>query len=643
MPSYLYYTNPNVDIDGLPKLVGGETYPIENHLALETKYRLGLANRNIPEAEDTGMLRVWDIHNKYITSQSVKSFYIGNKPKLNFTKTPNYTAPEQVYLSLVNMGPNASINMGFNLTWQLPVDPGFTYMLRLHFCQLDPEVIGSGDQIFLIYIRDDLVEDFVDIFSWGGKQRGVPVVRDYAVIIKASDNQKKTYLSVKLHPHDKSLIKDAQLNAIELFKISDPTGNLAVPGSDPPPQTVQISKNKNNPAAVAGAVSGVLLFSFIVAFFLIKRRKNVVDNKGPHKKDGTSRCSGLLSIPTALCRQFSIAEMKVATNNFDQVFEVGVGGFGNVYKGHIDDGSTTVAVKRLKPGSRQGIREFKNEIQMLSQLCHPNIVSLIGYCYENNEMILVYDFMNHGNLRDHLYDTDNPSLSWKRRLHICIGVARGLHYLHTGEKQVIIHRDVKSSNILLDDKWVAKVSDFGLSRIGGPSGSSMSSVSVNTEVRGSIGYLDPEYYKRHLLTEKSDVYSLGVMLLEVLSGRKPLFSGEEKQQMSLVNWAKHCYEEGTQNEIVDTELKGQVAPQSLSKFVEVAFACLLEDGTQRPSMNDVVELLEFALQLQVLAVNGALQSPLNYEGRNTPKIVSHYSYNIPRSWSTEALYNYSSN
>jgi len=612
MPSYLYYTNPNVHTSGLPQLVGGKTYTIEKDFALETLYRLRLGHRTISPSEDTGMLRTWDAHTEYITSQSLAFASMERKTKLNFTKTLNCTAPDEVYQILARMGPNSS-----NLAWQLPVDPDFTYMLRLHFCQLDPLVNQPGDLIFLIFIQDHLVEHMADIFSWSDKQKGVPVVRDYAVNVKVPGNQKKAYLSVKLHFDKKSLMKDAQLKAVELFKISDPIGNLAGPDPDPP-QTFQISKDKNNSttrtiAAVAGAVSGVVLFSFIVALFLIKRRKNDADNKGPNKKDGTSRCSNSLSIPTDLCRQFSIAEMKVATNNFDEVFEVGMGGFGNVYKGHIDNGSTTVAIKRLKPGSRQGIREFKNEIQILSQLCHPNIVSLIGYCYENNEMILVYDFMNHGNLRDHLYDTDNPSLTWKHRLQICISVARGLHYLHTGVKQVIIHRDVKSSNILLDEKWEAKVSDFGLSRIGGPSGTSMSSVSVNTEVKGSIGYMDPEYYKRYLLTEKSDVYSLGVMLLEVLSGRQPLPSREEKHRVSLVKWAKHCYENGTLNEIVDTELKGQVAPQCLRKFVEVAFTCLLEEGTQRPSMNDVVELLEFALQLQDGVVNGALESPVNYE------------------------------
>ncbi|KAH1156362.1 hypothetical protein GLYMA_18G271000v4 [Glycine max] len=608
MSPYLYYTNPD-DYTGVPQIVGTlSQYPIENSSALETIYRLNVAGKDITGSEDTGMLRTWKADDNYLTTQSTMSVDFGRITKLSFNMTQNYTAPDEVYRTVRNMGTNGSMNMRFNLTWQLPVDSGFTYLLRLHFCQLDPHVSLSGDLRFSIYIADQLGTDWADVLLWTYNRKGVPVVRDY-VVSYIPGNREKTNLSLKMHPHHKSRIKDAQLNAIELFKISDTSCSLADPNPHllPQPPNNTISNKKSNGttstiiAAVAGAVSGVVLLFFIA--ILIKHRKNVAVNESSNKKEGTSRNNGSLSVPTDLCRHFSIEEMRAATNNFDKVFVVGMGGFGNVYKGHIDNGSTTVAIKRLKQGSRQGIREFKNEIEMLSQLHHPNIVSLIGYCYESNEMILVYEFMDCGNLRDHLYDTDNPYLSWKHRLQTCIGVARGLDYLHTGVKQVIIHRDVKSANILLDEKWEAKVSDFGLARIGGPMGISMMTTRVNTEVKGSIGYLDPEYYKRNILTEKSDVYSFGVVLLEVLSGRQPLLHWEEKQRMSLVKWAEHCYEKGILSEIVDPELKGQIVPQCLRKFGEVALSCLLEDGTQRPSMKDIVGMLDLVLQLQDSAVN----------------------------------------
>ncbi|KAG5092955.1 hypothetical protein JHK82_051733 [Glycine max] len=638
MPPFLYYTNPDdVDITWLPQPVGLNTnpFPIENNYAMETKYRLRVGDQQIPASQDTGMLRSWDVDNKYVTTQSVQSLDIGTGIKLRFTKkTPNYTAPDTVYRSVRNMGSNATINMGFNLTWQLPVDSGFTYLLTLHFCQLNPDMKNPGDQSFFIFVQDQLVEEWADILGWSDKQEGVPVVKQYVVFIPG--NQQETLnLSLKMHPNPKSLAKDAQINAIELFKINDTTGNLAGPNPDSHPKTSEVplpSSNKKSKgstrtltAAVAGTVSGVVMLSLSVAFFLTKRKKNMAVDEGSNKKGGTSRGGGSSSLPTNLCRKFSIAEMRAATNNFDELFVVGLGGFGNVYKGYIDDGSTPVAIKRLKADSRQGAQEFMNEIEMLSQLRHLHLVSLVGYCYESNEMILVYDFMNRGSLREHLYDTDKPSLSWKQRLQICIGVGRGLHYLHTGTKDVIIHRDVKSANILLDEKWVAKVSDFGLSRIG-PTG--ISRTHVNTQVKGSIGYLDPEYYKRDRLTVKSDVYSFGVVLLEVLSGRQPLLHWEEKQRMSLVKWAKHCYEKGILSEIVDPELKGQIVPQCLHKFGEVALSCLLEDGTQRPSMKDIVGMLELVLQLQEGDVNGVMESGGDYEYGDDVFSSSHNSVHV---------------
>ncbi|XP_027929907.1 receptor-like protein kinase FERONIA, partial [Vigna unguiculata] len=631
MPFYLYYTNPDVEIDELPIPADiRHPFPIENSFALETVHRLRVGDKDIPPAEDTGMLRHWDLDKDYVTSPSVESLDIDTKTKLNFTeKTPNYTAPNELYRSLRNMGFDGPANMRFNLTWQLPVDLGFTYLLRLHFCQLDPEIHSPGDLTFYIYIQDRCVEEWADVLKWSGEQKGVPVVRDYTVFVPL--NQDKANLSLKMHPKPQSKTWDAQINAIELFKINDSSANLAGPNPSPSPKIsgvpIQISNKKSRGTkrplvpAVAGAVSAVVLLSFIVAFFVIKRRRSVAIDKGSNKKDGTSRGGGSSSLPTNLCRHFSIADIKAATNNFDELFIVGVGGFGNVYKGYID-GSTPVAIKRLKPGSQQGLDEFMNEIEMLSQLRHLHLVSLIGYCYESNEMILVYDFMDRGTLRDHLYGTDNPPLSWNRRLQICVGAARGLHYLHTGAKQMIIHRDVKSTNILLDEKWVAKVSDFGLSRIG-PTGSSMTHVS--TQVKGSIGYLDPEYYKRQRLTEKSDVYSYGVVLLEVLCGRQPLLRMVEKQQVSLVDWAKHRYQKGSLGEIVDPALKGQIAPQSMRKFGEVALSCLLEDATQRPSMNDVVGVLEFVLQLQLqdsAHVNAVLESGGDYEDSGTENMFS---------------------
>ncbi|XP_022759147.1 receptor-like protein kinase FERONIA isoform X2 [Durio zibethinus] len=583
-----------------------------NDTGLELMYRINVGGKQISPAEDTGMYRSWSQDDEYLTEAAPSVLPVNLSINLNFSNKPSYSAPDVVYTTARTMGTDWTINEHYNLTWEFPVDSGFNYFVRLHFCEFQIEITKQYDRVFEIFIANLTAETKMDVILWSGG-RGIPTYNDYVVGMGRIGNEKKQNLSIALHPAPRwmTLYSDAILNGVEIFKLSN-NGNLAGLNPDPKPtspsitvpQSSQPGMHKNNKTTIIGAVvgvSGIVLLS-LLCFFIIKRRMRVED---PASSDRDSWWGGQFShtnksnsssyLPSDICRHFSLAEIKVATNNFDTVFIIGVGGFGNVYKGFINGGATPVAIKRLNPESQQGALEFRTEIEMLSQLRYLHLVSLIGYCNDDNEMILVYDFMAHGTLRDHLYNTENPPLPWKQRLEICIGAARGLQYLHSGAKHIIIHRDVKTTNILLDEKWVAKVSDFGLSKVGP---TNMSKGYVSTLVKGSFGYLDPEYYRRQQLTEKSDVYSFGVVLCEVLCARPPIHRIAEKSQVNLAMWAQKCYRIGTLYQIIDPFLKGKIAPECLKKYAEVALSCLHDEGIQRPSMSDVVWGLEFALQLQ---------------------------------------------
>ncbi|KAI3698525.1 hypothetical protein L2E82_42140 [Cichorium intybus] len=288
---------------------------------------------------------------------------------------------------------------------------------------------------------------------------------------------------------------------------------------------------------------------------------------------------------------FSLAEIEAATSGFSK--KIGKGSFGPVYYGKMKDGKE-VAVKMMTDSTSHGAQQFVTEVALLSRIHHRNLVPLIGYCEEDHHRMLVYEYMHNGTLRDHIHDRVNKKhLDWRARLRIAEDSAKGLEYLHTGCNPSIIHRDIKTSNILLDINMRAKVSDFGLSRQTEEDLTHVSSVA-----RGTVGYLDPEYYANQQLTEKSDVYSFGVVLLELISGRKPVSPEEYGADWSIVHWARSLIRKGDVVSIIDPTLKRDVKIESIWRIAEVAIQCVDQHGSSRPRMQEIILAIQDAITIE---------------------------------------------
>lgn len=275
--------------------------------------------------------------------------------------------------------------------------------------------------------------------------------------------------------------------------------------------------------------------------------------------------------------EYSYKDLLKATYNFTTL--IGQGAFGPVYKAQMPTGET-VAVKVLATDSKQGEKEFQTEVMLLGRLHHRNLVNLVGYCAERGQHILIYVYMSKGSLASHLYSENHDRLSWDLRLNIALDVARGLEYLHDGAVPPVIHRDIKSSNILLDQSMRARVADFGLSRE-----EMVDRHAAN--VRGTFGYLDPEYISTRAFTKKSDVYSFGVLLFELIAGRNPQQGLMEYVELAAMNTeGKVGWEE-----IVDSRLDGKFDVKELNEVAALGYKCVNRVPRKRPSMRDIVQVL----------------------------------------------------
>ena len=322
----------------------------------------------------------------------------------------------------------------------------------------------------------------------------------------------------------------------------------------------------------------------------LKKRKDRIHKEKLFKQNG----GFLLQEKFSSCgssekaKIFTAEELQRATDNYNKSRFLGQGGYGTVYKGMLPDGNI-VAVKKSKGIDKSQIEQFINEVVILSQINHRNIVKLLGCCLETEYPLLVYEFIPNGTLSQHIHWQKDLelSLSWENRIRIACEVAGAVAYMHGAASIPILHRDIKSSNILLDDKYAAKVSDFGTSRAVPDD-----KTHLTTEVKGTLGYLDPEYFQSSQFTDKSDVYSFGVVLVELLTGKKPISFVRDEEERNLVSHFIALTKEDRLHQILQPQVAGEASRKDIHAIANLAMRCLRLNGKKRPSMKEVSMELE---------------------------------------------------
>ncbi|XP_071741465.1 probable LRR receptor-like serine/threonine-protein kinase At1g07650 isoform X2 [Rutidosis leptorrhynchoides] len=440
------------------------------------------------------------------------------------------------------------------------------YTVRLHFAEIvfsqDSTFNSLGKRVFDVYVQGELkLKDFDIVKDAGGAGR--PVVKNFTVNV--TNNTLK----------------------IRLFWAGKGTSGIPVRGSyGPLISAISVDPNFKPPkfgknievGLILWIVGGGLFSVFLI--IIVLWRKGCLMGK-------TAEDRGI----------FTLKQIKAATKNFDPSNKLGEGGFGVVYKGLLSDG-TIIAVKQLSSKSRQGSREFVNEIGMISALQHPNLVKLYGCCVEGNQLSLIYEYMENNCLSRALFGRDKLSkekLTWPVRLKICLGIARGLVYLHEESQLKIVHRDIKTSNVLLDKNLDAKISDFGLAKL-----NDEGNTHISTRIAGTIGYMAPEYAMRGVLTAKADVYSFGIVALEIVSGKSNTNYRPKDDFVYLLDWAYVLQERGSLLEMVDPDLGSEYSSEEAMTILNVALLCTNASPTLRPTMSQAMNMLEGRTNVQDL-------------------------------------------
>lgn len=451
------------------------------------------------------------------------------------------------------------------------------YTVRLHFAEIkfsnDSSFNSLGKRIFDVYIQEKLVlKDFNIENEAGGT--GKAIVKMFTAVVSSK--------TLKIHFY----WAGRGTTGIPVRGVYGPLISAISVDPDFKPPSLDGNRSYVVNAVAGSAIAAAVL---LILIFGIMWRKGWLGSKLSPDKELKS-----LDLQTGV---FTLRQIKAATENFDVGNKIGEGGFGAVYKGQLSDG-TVIAVKQLSSKSKQGNREFVNEIGLISGLQHPNLVKLYGCCIEGNQLSLIYEYMENNCLSRALFGKDATrklKLDWPARWKICLGIARGLAYLHEESMLRIVHRDIKTSNVLLDKDLNPKISDFGLAKL-----NEDGKTHISTRVAGTIGYMAPEYAMRGYLTDKADVYSFGVVALEIVSGKSNTNYRPKEEFVYLLDWAYVLQERGCLLELVDPDLGSEYPCEEAMLMLDVALLCTNASPTLRPIMSQVVSVLEGRTTVQDL-------------------------------------------
>ncbi|XP_022941239.1 probable leucine-rich repeat receptor-like serine/threonine-protein kinase At3g14840 isoform X8 [Cucurbita moschata] len=445
------------------------------------------------------------------------------------------------------------------------------YTVGLHFAEIaftnDTSYRSLGRRLFDVYVQGKLkLKDFNIADAAGGI--GKPIVKNFTVPVTNGTIEIRLFWAGK------------GTTAIPVRVVYGPL--ISAISVDPDFEPPSEGGKDISAGAVVGIVAGIVAAVIFVIIFVL----------------GVLWCGGCLQKKSTLEQElkgldlgtssFSLRQIRAATNNFDAANKIGEGGFGPVYKGVLQDG-TVIAVKQLSSKSKQGNREFVNEIGMISALQHPHLVKLYGCCVEGNQLLLIYEYLENNSLARALFGPEEfqLKLDWPTRHKICVGIARGLAYLHEESRLKIVHRDIKATNVLLDKNLNPKISDFGLAKL-----DEEENTHISTRIAGTFGYMAPEYAMRGYLTDKADVYSFGIVALEILSGRSNTIFRTKDDCFYLLDHANTLKEGDRLLELVDPRLGSEYNQREAMTIIDIAFRCTNNTAAVRPTMSSVVSMLE---------------------------------------------------